>query len=273
MTHTIAPEWIAAEEHNSQFKGFARSLNRVIPFFTRHGIEAQSTVYAAGKKRYVLEERACSRCGGQGGAEAWKHTGFTCYKCGGNGGKHIAEVTVYTAEQLAALNAKQDAKHAAKVAAKREKEEATVAAFVAAYPEITTKFALVSTPSTFVLDVIEKGRKVGSLSARQVEALNAALDREIARKEQDSVSQHVGTVGDRIEFTATVTFTSGFESSFGYVTVTGLRDDAGNIYIQKGKHIGYKGERLTIKASVKEHGTRDGINQTIITRPKVSNVL
>ena len=24
---------------------------------------------------------ACDRCGGQGGAEAWRYTGYTCYKC------------------------------------------------------------------------------------------------------------------------------------------------------------------------------------------------
>jgi hypothetical protein len=28
---------------------------------------------------------SCSRCGGAGGSEAWRHTGWTCYQCGGRG--------------------------------------------------------------------------------------------------------------------------------------------------------------------------------------------
>lgn len=30
-----------------------------------------------------------------------------------------------------------------------------------------------------------------------------------------------------------------------------------------------KGQRVTLKATVKEHGERDGVKQTIISRPKV----
>jgi hypothetical protein len=272
MTHTVAPEWIAAEEHNSQFKGFALSLNRIVPFFTRHGVEAQSTVYANGKKRYCLEDRACTRCGGFGGSEVWKRTDFVCYKCHGTGGKHIAKVTVYTAEQLAKLNARQDAKLAAKQAAQKAQEEAAVAAFNEAYPDIVAKLAQIPAPSGFVQDVVDKGRKYGFLSDRQRDALNAALDRELVRKEQNAVSQHAGTVGERIEFTGTITFTTQFQGAFGTVYVTGICDDAGNIFIQKGKYLGYKGERLIVTATVKEHGERDGVKQTIITRPKVASV-
>jgi hypothetical protein len=265
----IAPEWTAAEQHNSQFKGFALSLNRVVPFFTRSGIEAQSTVYADGKKRFCLETRYCSRCGGQGGADAWRATGWTCYECAGTGGKHEAVVTVYTAEQLAVLNARQDAKLAKKQAAAQAKEAELLAAFEAAYPEILTKFAQVTSPSPFVADIVAKGRKYGFLSDRQRDALNTALDRELARKEQNAASRHVGTVGERIEFEATITFVTGFEGSFGYVTVTGLRDAAGNVYIQKGKHLGSKGETLRLKATVKAHELRDNVAQTIITRPSI----
>lgn len=266
----IAPEWTAAQAHNASDE--VRRLlgtNRVIPFFTRSGIEAQSTVYADGKKRFCLETRYCKRCGGKGGADAWRATGWTCYECAGTGGKHEAVVTVYTAEQLAKLNARQDAKLAAKAAADRAKEEAALAAFDAAYPEIVAKLAQIPAPSAFVADVVAKGRKHGILSDRQVEALHKALDREIARKDQNAASQYVGTIGERIEFTATITFVTGFEGSFGYVHVTGLRDDAGNLYIQKGKFLGSKGETLRVKATVKAHELRDDVAQTIITRPSI----
>lgn len=269
MTMTIAPEWTAAEQHNSQFKGLLLSLNRVVPFFTRSGIEAQSTVYADGKKRFCLEIRYCKRCGGKGGADKWRDTGWTCYECNGSGGKHQAVVTVYTAEQLSKMNARQEAALAKKQAAIKAKADAALAAFTTAHANLIAKVAKIQKPSDFITKVMEKGAKYGSLSVAQVDAVNKAADRDLERQSVNQGSQWVGAVSDKIEFTATVTFVAGFESRFGYTYVTGLRDDAGNILIQKGVRIGDKGDRLTIKATVKEHAVRDGVKQTIITRPKV----
>ena len=67
----------------------------------------------------------------------------------------------------------------------------------------------------------------------------------------------------------TITFVTGFDTQFGYTTVTGLRDDDGNMIVQKGVSIGDKGDRLTVTATVKEHGERNGVKQTIISRPKI----
>ena len=133
---------------------------------------------------------------------------------------------------------------------------------------------------TTLRDIVGKLVTYGSISDKQwafaerlltgIPAAHAKRAAILAERAADAAqSQHVATVGERIEFTATVTFSTTFEGSFGYVTVTGLKDDAGNVYIQKGKAIGSKGERLVIKATVKEHGARDGVKQTIITRPKV----
>jgi hypothetical protein len=133
---------------------------------------------------------------------------------------------------------------------------------------------------TTLRDIVGKLVTYGSISDKQwafaerlltgIPAAHAKRAAILAERAADAAqSQHVATVGERIEFTATVTFVATFESSFGYVTVTGLKDDAGNVYIQKGKAIGSKGERFAIKATVKEHGARDGVKQTIITRPKV----
>ena len=245
----------------------------IAPLFYRNGLEVQGTVYADGKRRYVFEARCCSRCGGQGGAEAWKHTGYTCYQCGGNGGRYKADVTVYTADQLAVLNARQEAKEAKKLAAVKAAQEAADAAFDAAYPEIVAKLALVANPSDFILDVVAKGRKFGVLTERQIEALNTALDREIDRAaqkiEKAATAQHIGTVGERRDFTLTLAHVHEFEGAFGYVYIHILNDEAGNVVIYKGSKrlSGDKGDTVTLKATIKEHGVRDGVAQTLIARP------
>lgn len=270
MTMTIAPEWTAAEQHNSSNECRAMlGITRIVPFYYRNGYEVQDTVYAYGKKRFTIRTAYCKRCGGKGGAEAWKHTGYTCYECGGNGGAHKVHDPVYTAEQLAKLNARQEAVLAKKQAAIKAKADAALAAFTDAHADLIAKVAKIQKPSDFIAKVMEKGAKYGSLSAAQVDAVNKAADRDLERQAVNQGSQWVGAVNDKIEFTATVTFVTGFESRFGYTYVTGLRDDAGNILIQKGVSIGDKGDRLTIKATVKEHAVRDGVKQTIITRPKV----
>ena len=45
------------------------------------------------------------------------------------------------------------------------------------------------------------------------------------------------------------------------------RDQDGNTVIYKGKEIAKKGQTVTLKATVKDHGERDGEKQTVIARP------
>ena len=49
-------------------------------------------------------------------------------------------------------------------------------------------------------------------------------------------------------------------------------DDQQNVVIYKGKAADFplKGETATIVATVKDHGVRDGVKQTIIQRPKLA---
>lgn len=271
MTAIIAPEWIAAEQHNSSDE--CRALlgtTRIVPFFYRSGYEVQDTVYADGKKRYVLRNAHCKRCGGAGKSDRWAFTGYVCYECNGTGNPHKVVEPVYNAEQLAKLNARQDALRAKKQAAADAAKAAALEAFEAAHADLIAKLAQLESPSRFITDIFEKGRKFGSISTAQAQAVSEAIDRELARKAAGAASSYVGQKGQRIEFTGTVTFVTHFEGSFGVTYITGLTDEAGNVIIQKGVHIGTKGQRLHVKATVKEHGIRDGVRQTIITRPKVT---
>lgn len=116
----------------------------------------------------------------------------------------------------------------------------------------------------------------GGLSDKQTDIVRNALARQatfIAERKakfaaQDASSQHIGTAGKREVFTLTIQWVKYFEGAFGATYIHGLKDAAGNVVIYKGsKCLGEKGATLTVKATVKEHGERDGVKQTIISRP------
>jgi hypothetical protein len=119
-------------------------------------------------------------------------------------------------------------------------------------------------------------RDCGGLSDKQTDIVRKALanqerfaaERKAKFAAADASSQHVGTVGVREVFEVTVQWCKYFEGAFGATYIHGLKDAAGNVIIYKGsKCLGQKGYAAKIKATVKEHGERDGVKQTIITRP------
>ncbi len=119
-------------------------------------------------------------------------------------------------------------------------------------------------------------RDCGNLSDKQTQIVRDALARQeqfaVERRAkfaaQDAGSQHIGTAGKREVFTLTIQWVKYFEGAFGATYIHGLKDAAGNVVIYKGsKCLGEKGATLTVKATVKEHGERDGVKQTIISRP------
>ena len=116
----------------------------------------------------------------------------------------------------------------------------------------------------------------GGLSDKQTDIVRNALARQatfVAERKtkfaaQDASSQHIGIVGKREVFTLTINWVKYFEGAFGATYIHGLKDAAGNVVIYKGsKCLGEKGASVTVKATVKEHGDRDGVKQTIISRP------
>lgn len=119
-------------------------------------------------------------------------------------------------------------------------------------------------------------RDCGNLSDKQTQIVRDALARQetfVAERKakfaaQDAGSQHIGTAGKREVFTLTIQWVKYFEGAFGATYIHGLKDAAGNVVIYKGsKCLGERGVTLTVKATVKEHGERDGVKQTIISRP------
>ena len=74
---------------------------------------------------------------------------------------------------------------------------------------------------------------------------------------------------ERRDFSLTVKFTTSYFGPFGTTYVYVCADPDGNVIVYKGSAtIGKNGEAIKVKATIKEHGIRDGVCQTIIGRPK-----
>ena len=120
----------------------------------------------------------------------------------------------------------------------------------------------------------------GKLSPKQTQIVRDALakaegfasERDAKRAaetaERAATSQHVGTVGERIDFDLVVERTLTFEGTFGATYFNICRDADGNVVIYKGSNHWDQGP-IRVKATVKAHESRDGVAQTLIARPKV----
>ena len=116
----------------------------------------------------------------------------------------------------------------------------------------------------------------GSISAKQVAFLRKLVDalptvqaKLDARKAEGAKSKHVGTIGDRNTFHLTVTFVASYDTAFGTMYVHGMTDNDGNVDIYKGKNIASKGDTVVGQFTIKDHGVREGVNQTILSHPRL----
>ena len=118
--------------------------------------------------------------------------------------------------------------------------------------------------------------KWGAPTQGQADAIRRIMEQETEKKAQwaarDARSEHIGNVGDKIEVEAVVYFQTSYSTQWGVTEITGFRS-GDNIIIHKGTAPSVnKGDRVILKATVKEHGERDGVKQTIVTRPKAKVV-
>lgn len=184
----------------------------------------------------------CDRCGGLGGHDVWKFTGWKCYKCGGEG-KVEGKWKEYTPEYEAKLKARREAR-AEKMRPIWEAQEAE-----------------------------RKAKEEADRKAR--EEAEAEHQRKI--EEEKAKSEYIGQVGEKIEINVTLKKSIWYEApSFrGFGTETRyihIFKDGDNTLIWKtwngiGKE---SGETLTIKGTIKEHNEYEGEKQTILTRCKVA---
>lgn len=112
----------------------------------------------------------------------------------------------------------------------------------------------------------------GGLTEKQNAAVLAMIERAEAKvasyKNKDATSNWIGTVGKRENFTVTIRHIMSMIGTYGTSYLHIMNDAQGNVVIYKGtKVLGDNGETLTVKATVKEHGEREGVKQTKIARP------
>lgn len=256
--------------------------------FFRNGVEFTGKP-AGGARPYVMVEAKCSRCGGQGGSDAWRHTGWTCYQCGGNGRGREVRSPLYTAERLAKLNetqaklrAKREAKRVAEAAAAQAEADALREAFEAQHGAILAWLSVVGVDQEgeikdgFLGDMLARAQRHSQWTENQCTAVYDAWGKAKVRDVVRAGSEHIGEVGKRMTMTAKVEFVTFYERpSFRTgraeaVHITTMRTPEGNaIVVKTTTWVGEKGKTIKFTATVKEHSEFRGEKQTVMQRIKV----
>ena len=151
----------------------------------------------------------------------------------------------------------------------------------------------------FAMSLYNAWDRFGKLTEGQYNAVCKIIDKQNARQAEwdakreadknakDATLEHVGVVGERMQFELTVVAVIEYDkpqfyyndSTVGYITI--MEDAAGNkvVYMNmlsektKDEHgcedwiLAEKGDLVLFMAKVKEHGVRDGAKQTIVQRP------
>jgi hypothetical protein len=120
----------------------------------------------------------------------------------------------------------------------------------------------------------------GKLTPKQCEAILKGIDARAAKKAEwaseraalNANRAHIGTVGEKATMTLTTVHIVVLDGMYGTSYIFIMEDADQNVVIYKGKSdcVPNKGDTFTVIATVKEHGVRDGVKQTIIQRPKAA---
>jgi hypothetical protein len=128
-----------------------------------------------------------------------------------------------------------------------------------------------------IRDIVVKLIRYGSISEAQIGLIKKLLaqieERAVRIAERiaaNAASKHFGEIGKRIELDLVVEFVKHFDSVFGMITLTTMKDVDGNVFVHKGSGMGLsKGDSVSIKATIKAHNDYNGIKQTQVSRPVV----
>lgn len=239
-----------------------------------HSIKGESGAYTIPK--------ICHRCGGGGGAEKWRHTGWTCWECSGSKTLGLVNFRVYSSEKLAKLNASQAVRAAKRLVLAQEKsrKQAQEAAdwwstilkdeeqkpFWLALQDLATFMPLADS-------ILQKGKQNRGLTEAQ-KKLVIKLQQRQEKQNQNLKSNFIGgNPGSRIETEVTcekIIKIGENQYRWGsYIYLLLLRDNSGNVLCYKGSPFMDEGQTFKIKATVKDYQTFNGVKQTVISRPKL----
>lgn len=245
--------------------------------FTRSGTEYTGEVKTSlkGKPTYTYKV-SCNRCCEIDGRRMWimgfennrpySLTGFDCWTCHNTGFTSIKTAPLYTAEQLAKLDAaaaKRAAAKAAEHAAIQAQHQAAKDAFIGLHKPFFD--ALDGLGGEFWTRLRnDMANRMKEPTERQI----ALVGGEIAKRQQNATSAHIGSIGARIEIEGTIERVISMETQFGIKHINIIRCN-GNVVVYRGNYLGSKGDAIRMMATVAEHGEREDVKQTIVQRPKI----
>ena len=247
--------------------------------FTRYRQPQTRNAQDAKGRPLWVHKTACGRCGGAGGRDEWRHTGWTCFQCGGSGTGPVAEDRLYTAEELDKLDATAAKAAATRMARKAreqaKRDEADRAAFKAREATVAVDPLFVRMSAFAGNDFIDSliaQMRVRDLSDTQVEAAIAAMDRREADIARAKASRFVGNLGDRITVTGTVEGVRCIHEAEGYWDrsrwLIKIRTDDGALLTWFTSSSTAEGAHITGTATVKDHTEFRGERQTVIKNPR-----
>lgn len=125
----------------------------------------------------------------------------------------------------------------------------------------------------------KKAQKEAEERAKREAELKAEEERRKAREaeiEAKYKGHYFGEIGQKIEIEVTFVKAISFETQFGYMTLYRFdTDDGAHLVWKSSADLGsnewlvFDGDRITIKATIKEHKEYNGQEQTVLTRVKV----
>lgn len=122
----------------------------------------------------------------------------------------------------------------------------------------------------FIRDVLARFARTGYLSEAQVAAMVQTAENAHLKAQFHAASEHIpGAAGERLIVSATCVSRTPIETAFGTSILAILHTDGGNVLKVFGKCPLQKGERRTIKATVKSFGEYKGVKQTQINRVSI----
>lgn len=229
-----------------------------------------------GNQGHYYVEVVCSRCGGLGGSDHWKHTGYTCFRCNASTRRNSQgrfldpssplRIPFYSLEKLQSLQ---------NAAAKRYQKKADLAeakekAFLEEYGDLLECGEYYSKYSPFIKSVITQAKQKLVLTSNQESALIRSFvnAQKIALKEQQKTNDFIGKIGERIEHFVESVKVIGFQGNYGPFYINIFKDNSGNTLVYKGSSPYNEGFKGIIKFTVKDHEVYNEKKQTVISRMK-----
>ncbi|AXQ69825.1 hypothetical protein HOU03_gp443 [Caulobacter phage CcrSC] len=269
-----------------------QSAEQIVELFLREGQSARQTGVDDKGRPVAAIQYPCGRCGGAGRSEQWAATGYTCYQCGGHGRGKTRHERLYTAEELAKLNAVRDkqrekkrgAYEAAQAARLKAEEEAREARKdkLAADPFYQSFSALYARKAMAEDGRDQPGGFLASmwrliqhqdLTLAQIEAVQKFIDRDNETRARLANARHVGVVGERIEFSGEVVDARCLREATSWMSgryLIKIRIENGQILTYFGSRFIRQGTPVAGKATISAHETYKDEPQTVIKNPRFS---